>query len=229
VPRRATQPAPYPEGPMPNLLLPLVGLLLLWQPATLASAQEARTALLAGYGGIDHEASLGPAYHLNLRYRLARWDSVPLPSPPSGRERLPGLEIQAEAFAQRGESGWRVGSCAGEPEWLCSRSARPLYLVGAGLVGHVDLTSAARPVQLYFLPLTAALYLRGYDLQEHRLGSVDRTAEREVRLSGGAGNGLGLKAQIGGVRAMLEMRAILVRDLRKGRGGSLPVSLGLTW
>lgn len=66
-------------------LLPVLvlALSLVAQPRD-APAQHPATALLAGYGGIDHEASLGPAYHLNLRHRLAGWDTVRVGRGPRG-------------------------------------------------------------------------------------------------------------------------------------------------
>ncbi|HEX6068422.1 MAG TPA: hypothetical protein VFZ18_01320 [Longimicrobiaceae bacterium] len=40
---------------------------------------------------------------------------------------------------------------------------------------------------------------------------------------------MGVELTVGGVRAEAEVRAILARNLRGGRGGSLPVSVGITW
>ena len=208
-------------------ILPTVALAiaLLALPAG-ARAQHPATTLLAGYGGIDHEVSLGPAYHLNLRQRLAGWDSVRIGRRSRGA-RLPRVEIQAEGFAQIGESGTKVIVCGSPADRFCTRSADPVYLVGAGLVSQVDVSPARWPVQLYFLPATLALYVRGFEEHRQLIGTVESTDRKETRVSGGFGNGLGLRIVAGGVRARLEMRAVLVYDLEGGRGGSLPFSLGL--
>ena len=215
---------------MPRFRLRFVlALALLAAAARGAAAQEHPTALLAGYGGIDHEASLGPAYHLNLRHRLLRWDSVPLSEPGPKQSLLPGVEIQAEGFAQLGQSGTKVSPCESPEGGLCTRSADPLLLLGVGVVSHVDVTSARRPVQLYLLPATLALYFRSYEEHERTIGSAGATDRAERRIAGGFGNGIGLRFVVGDLRARLELRAVLVRDLDGGRGGSLPVSVGVEW
>jgi hypothetical protein len=208
---------------------PLALVLLCCAGGRPASAQEPRTTLLAGYGAVDHEASLGPAVHLNLRRSLLRVDVLAVPPSGPPRRLIPRFEAQAEAFGQWGESGLRVGGCSEAPERLCSRGARPMYLLGAGLVTRVEYGARSRPVQVYFLPLTGAAYLRHLDLEEQVLGSPESMARQETGVAAGIGNGLGIQARIGGVHALLEMRAILMRDLQGWRGGSVPVSVGISW
>jgi hypothetical protein len=213
------------------MLRSLRATLLLLLAAVGASAQQpGRTAVLAGYGGIDHEGSLGPAFHLNLRRALLGRDSlVVYDLNPRERLVLQRIELQAEAFGQAGEGGTRLAACRSDPGEQCISGADPVYLLGAGLVGRWDATPARSPVQLYLLPLTTGVYLRGYTVHERPLGSARVRTEERVRLGAGFGNGLGLRLRLAGVSALAELRAVLVRDLEGGRGGSIPVSVGLAW
>ena len=208
---------------------PLFLLLLLLAAATPVQAQQARTSFLLGYGGADFEASLGLGIHLNVRHRIARRDSVDVSGTAPRPIIVPRVSLEAEAFSQLGRSGVAIGACDARAEQLCSREANPLLTVGGGLGGRVDMTSIERPVYLYFLPITAGLYLRRHELRERPLGSTELVTHPQTSVMGGIGNGMGVQARMGGVEAMLEVRAILMRDLRGERGGSLPVSLGVTW
>ena len=195
-----------------------------------APAQQPRnTVLLAGYGGADYERSLGPAYHLNIRRTILGRDSVVLSTTSSDRWVVPRLELQAEVFAQAGRSGTRVAACRGTQGQLCARSADPLYLLGAGLVSRWDATAARHAVQLYFLPATAGVYVRGYTSYEQPLGSTSGSEDDQARVAGGVGNGLGLRFRLGQTVVQTEVRAILIRDLQGGRSGSLPISIGIAW
>jgi hypothetical protein len=207
------------------LFLVLVSTAVLSAPAQ----QPPNTMLLAGYGGADYERSLGPAYHLKLRRTVIGRDSVVVSPAAHDRWVVPRLELQAEVFGQAGRGGTRVAGCRQSPGQLCAQGADPLYLLGAGLVTRWDATAARHAVQLYFLPATAGVYVRGYTSYEQPLGSAIGSEDEHVSLGGGVGNGLGLRLRVGQTNVLAEVRAILIHDLQGGRGGSLPVSIGIAW
>ncbi len=196
-----------------------------------ASAQPGRVEVLAGYGGINKDRStLRPTYHVNVRHRLVNTESVPLPAPLSVfLGSIPPLTISADGFFQYGDGGRARDACADPLFSYCTREAAPYWLLGAGLVSRRDVTSDERPVRLYFLPVTAALYLRGFDARRPPADDPVGEPEGEVLAGIGLGNGFGLRARIGEVAVVLELRTILVFDAEGFEGGGLPVSIGVAF
>lgn len=183
--------------------------------------------LLGGAGGIDYDGSLGPAYHLNARREIASWSDVRLSPGPDGWE-IPALHLEADLLAQLGRSGTKVRVCSRE-EAFCAGGADPLSLLGIGVASKVDLTSPDRAVLLYFLPLSATVFLQSGEIFESRLGSGESTSGWETKVAGGIGNGAGIQLRVAGLIALAEIRAIIVRDLEGKRSGSLPISIGVRW
>lgn len=187
--------------------------------ATPVCAQENVTQILVGYGGISHEGSLNSAYHVNARRHLRTTEAVQLLVLD-----LPELDLSAEGFFQYGGGGRTFNGCFDPQSSPCVRDASPFWLVGGGLVSRWDVTPEDWPVKFYFLPVTAGVYLRGFD--SRRSLESDETPT-EIRPGLGIGNGVGIRAQLGDVELLLEARALLVYG--GGRGGGLPVSVGIAF
>jgi hypothetical protein len=190
-------------------------------------AQGQAWTLLAGYGGADYEGGLGPAYHLNLRREVAGWTDVGLGAAHE-RWRVPAVRLELDLLGQGGRSGTRVAPCRAS-DGACAVGVDPLFLLGAGVAAKAELTRAAGPLRVYYIPVSATAFLRRGEIVESKLGTPATVRDREVALAGGVGNGGGIQFSLAGVTAVAEVRAILTRDLDGRRGGALPVGVGFRW
>jgi hypothetical protein len=190
-------------------------------------AQAQSWTLLTGAGWLEHEGGLGPAYHLNLRREIAGWTDVWLGSSGEGWT-VPAVRLEVELLGQAGRSGMRIAACQ-RSEGSCVVGADPLRLLGAGFVTRADLTRSAGRLAVYYIPVSGTAFVRSGEIFESPVGTPQTTRERQTALTAGAGNGGGIEIRIGETTAIVEVRAILMRDLEGRRGGALPLSIGLRW
>ena len=203
--------------------------------------QPPRTSLAVGAGLTSHDGEDGRGYHLNLRRHLRELDPAFPPGPSSSylRAFFP-LELQADNFYQRGGTDGIPRRCERARTGLCTRGADPVDVLGFGVLTRWGATPERYAVQLYFLPASAGVYLRQARVAEYAMGvepcagpgaepTCARIGRTERHLSGGIGNGIGIRLRTGEVRALLEVRTVLMRGVSGGAAGALPISFGVTF